>query len=67
MNTQYVSRKGKKKRTINISWGGFIQLAGVVVVSSGLTYEIIYKAALGFILITLGSLIFAIGTKIRGK
>ncbi len=67
MNTALSLREGKERVNKNIDWGELIQLAGLILISSGLTYEIIFKAALGFILLTAGSLMFAVGTKIRGK
>ena len=42
------------------------QWVGVVCVLSGLVYEVKKKAHWGFVLITAGSLIFALGTKLVG-
>ena len=47
--------------------GSGIQLAGMIAVIAGIIYEVITKAHIGFFMITAGSLVFAIGTKIRGK
>lgn len=47
--------------------GTGIQLAGMIAVMLGIIYEVITKAHIGFFMITAGSLVFAIGTKIRGK
>ena len=41
------------------------QILGIVLVVCGILYEIAFKAPIGFVLITLGSLVFAIGTKIK--
>lgn len=45
----------------------WIQLIGMIVVITGVIYEIIYQAPLGFIFITFGSVLFAIGTKLKGR
>lgn len=42
-----------------------LQTFCVIVVSLGIVYEAIYQASLGLILITVGSLAFAISTKIE--
>ena len=47
--------------------GDIPQITGILVVMVGVLYEIIYSAPFGFILITIGSLVFAIGTKIKHK
>jgi len=44
--------------------GERIQLIGSILVLSGIIIEIIYRADLGFLAITIGSFIWAIGTKI---
>ena len=42
-----------------------IQLLSIVMVASGITYEVMTRAPLGYVLITAGALVFAISTKIR--
>lgn len=42
----------------------FLQTLCVILVSVGIVYEALYQASLGLILITVGSLAFAISTKI---
>jgi hypothetical protein len=44
--------------------GERIQLIGSILVLSGIIIEIIYKADLGFLSITIGSFIWAIGAKL---
>lgn len=41
-----------------------LQTCCVILVSIGIVYEVFYQASLGLILITVGSLAFAISTKI---
>lgn len=52
---------------IDKQWGDIIQLAGIITVTVGIAYECIFKAPLGYIIISVGCLAFAIGTKIKGK
>ena len=59
-------RKNKKEKDKD-SRGTAVQLAGMIAVIAGIIYEVIKKAHIGFFMITAGSLVFAIGTKIRGK
>lgn len=47
--------------------GDIIQLAGLVVVSAGCGIEIALKAHVGLIIITIGSIAFAVGTKLKGR
>lgn len=42
------------------------QWVGVVVIITGIFYEKKYKAHWGFVFITAGSLVFALGTKLLG-
>ena len=42
-----------------------IQLLSIIMVTAGITYEIMTGAHLGYILITAGALIFAISAKIK--
>ncbi len=44
-----------------------LQTLCIILVSMGIAYEIYYKAPLGYILIAVGSLAFAISTKIEKK
>ncbi len=48
-------------------WGEIVQLAGLIFCVIGILIEIYYKAHIGFISITVGSLFFAIGTKIKHR
>ena len=52
---------------IKESRGEIIQLTGSILVSAGIVVEFIFYAHVGFILITAGSLLFAIGTKIKHR
>ena len=47
--------------------GDSIQITGIIAVIIGIAYEIIVKAPFGFLIITVGSLAFAIGTKIKHR
>ena len=47
--------------------GDIIQLAGLVVIGAGCGIELAYRAAWALILITVGSVCFAIGTKLKGR
>lgn len=44
-----------------------LQTVCVILVSLGIAYEIYYKAPLGFVFIAVGSLAFAVSTKIEKK
>jgi len=44
-----------------------VQIVAIVMVASGITYEIMAGAHLGYVLITGGALVFAISTKIRRR
>ena len=48
-------------------WGEIIQLSGMIFLVIGIIIEIIYKADIGFITITVGSLLYAVGTKIKHR
>jgi len=43
----------------------FTQIVCIIIIIFGIAVEFIYQASLGFIAITLGSLLFAITTKIE--
>ena len=47
--------------------GEIIQLAGLVVTGAGVGIELALKADVGFIYITIGSILFAIGCKLKGR
>lgn len=47
--------------------GELIQLVGVVMLGSGITLEIIEGGDIYLILITIGCIVFTIGTKIKGR
>lgn len=47
--------------------GELIQLIGVIMLGSGITLEIIRGGSIYLILITVGCVIFTIGTKIKGR
>lgn len=44
-----------------------LQTICVVIVTCGIVYEAIFRAPIGFILITAGSLAFAVSTKIENR
>lgn len=48
-------------------WGEIIQLAGLIFCVIGIGIEIYYEAHIGFISITVGSLLFAVGTKVKHR
>ena len=47
--------------------GDIIQLIGLVVIGIGTGIELALRAHLGLILITAGSVCFAVGTKLKGR
>ena len=47
--------------------GELIQLAGVLLLGSGVTMEIIRGGNIYLIIITIGCVFFTVGTKIKGK
>jgi hypothetical protein len=47
--------------------GDIPQIAGITLVACGILYEIAFSAPFGYLLITIGSFAFAIGTKIKHK
>ena len=51
----------------NKNAGDIIQLTGIIAVVFGILYECLFRAPLGYIIISCGCLAFAIGTKIKGK
>jgi len=51
----------------NNRYGDIIQLIGTVIIGIGVGIELAYKADIGLITITIGSVAFAIGTKVKGR
>lgn len=47
-------------------YGDIIQLTGVVMLGVGVACEIIYGGDIHLIVITVGAIIFTIGTKVKG-
>lgn len=47
--------------------GDIIQFSGLVLLGIGIGLEIVYQGAIFLILITIGSVVFAIGTKLKGR
>lgn len=47
--------------------GELIQLTGVIMLGSGITLEIIKGGDIYLVVITIGCIIFTIGTKIKGR
>lgn len=46
---------------------GLVEVIGVVVGTVGVVVEVIYEADIGFILITAGALVFAVGSGLWAK
>jgi hypothetical protein len=42
-----------------------IQTAGVILLSAGIAVEMVARADIGYLIISVGSLIFTIGTKLK--
>ena len=51
---------------VKSKYGDIIQLLGLVVIGAGLGTELALRAHVGLILITVGSVCFAVGTKLKG-
>ena len=47
-------------------YGDLIQLTGVVMLGVGVACEIIYGGDIHLVVITIGAIIFTIGTKVKG-
>ena len=47
--------------------GDIIQLIGLIVIGVGVGIELAFKAHMALILITVGSVCFAVGTKLKGR
>jgi len=52
---------------MNRLWGEIIQLSGLIFLMIGIAIELYYKADIGYIAITVGSLLFALGTKYKHR
>ena len=63
--TYITDRRSRLDRMSRKALGPVVQAIGAILVLLGPAYEIAVRASLGLILITLGSLIFAIGVKLR--
>jgi len=48
-------------------WGEVIQLSGLVCLVVGISYEYVYKADTGYLIVSIGSLVYAIGTKFKHR
>ncbi len=48
-------------------WGEVIQLSGLVCLVIGIGIEIYYKADFGYVILSIGSLVYAIGTKFKHR
>lgn len=57
--------KGNKMK--DETWGNIIQLAGVILLGAGISCEIILGGDIHLIVITLGAVVFTVGTKIKGS
>ena len=47
-------------------YGDLIQFTGMIMLGVGVCCEIVYRADIYYILITVGAIIFSIGTKVKG-
>lgn len=48
-------------------WGDLIQFIGLLLLGAGVTMEFIQGGAIYLIGITIGAVIFAVGTKVKGR
>jgi len=48
-------------------WGEVIQLSGLICLVIGIGIELYYKADTGYLVLTTGSLVYAIGTKFKHR
>lgn len=58
--------RANPKRKKRGKWGEVVQLLGLVLLGLGIGLEIVYEGTIFLIIITIGSVVFAIGTKIKG-
>ena len=47
-------------------YGDHIQLTGVIMLGAGITCEIVYGGDIHLVVITIGAIVFTIGTKVKG-
>jgi hypothetical protein len=47
--------------------GDIIQLAGLIFLGAGIGFEMATQADIGYIYISIGSVVFAVGCKLKGK
>ena len=66
MSEDRMTMKTGRQKT-NSQAGELIQLAGLVIVGAGIAVELVHRAHIFLVIITVGSIIFAIGTKLKGK
>jgi len=50
-----------------MKFSDLIQLTGLVMIGAGIGFEIGRGADIGYVWITLGAIIFAVGTKLKGR
>ena len=67
MANTYNRDYGKGYRMKNGAVGDLIQLLGVVLLGGGLTCEIMQGGDIYLVVITLGCIIFTLGTKVKGS
>ena len=48
-------------------WGEVIQLSGLICLVIGISIEIYFKADWGYTILTMGSLLYAVGTKFKHR
>lgn len=47
--------------------GDIIQFSGLILLGVGIGLEVVYQGPIFLILITIGSVVFAVGTKLKGR
>jgi len=57
-----MEKKTKTNRT-----GQVVQLIGLITLGAGIGLEIAFRASVWFTVITAGSIIFTVGTKLKGR
>jgi type IV secretory pathway TrbD component len=48
-------------------WGEVIQLSGLICLVIGIGIEVYYKADFGYTILTIGSFVYAVGTKFKHR
>ena len=48
-------------------WGEVIQLSGIIGLVIGICIEVYFKADWGYTILTIGSLLYAVGTKFKHR